>query len=175
MKMRGRKAVAVMVCLLLVSAIAPAAGYGQKGTKSAVVMTMKDKSYSAVVTMNRGQLAELARQPGISLMKKPIYMTSTRIAVPVPSTLGGGFIIAEPRALADGLNAMGLTTEATAARVLGATAAGGAITKGAAVSATKVAAGVKTGTVVVGVLIGAGVVGGVIAAASGGGETTTNH
>jgi len=163
-----------MGCLLLVSAIAPSTGYGQKETKSAVVMTMKDKNYSAVVAMNRGQLLELARQPGISLLKEPIYMVSTRIAVPVPSTLGGGFIVAEPQALADGLNATGLTTEATAARILGATAAGGAVTRGADVSATKVTGGVKTGTVVIGVLLGAGVVGGVIAA-SGGGETTSNH
>lgn len=174
MKMRGRKVVAVTVCLLLVSAIAPAAGYGQKVTKPAVVMTIKDKSYSAVVMMNRDQLAELARQPGIALMKTPKNMTSTQMAVPVPSTLGGGFIIAEPRALADGLNAMGLTTEATAARVMGATVAGGAITKGAIVSAAKVVKGVQTGTVFVWVLIGAGVIGGVIAA-SGGGGTTSNH
>ena len=174
MKMRGRKVVAVMVCLVLSWVIAPTAGYGQNVTKSVVVMTLKEKKYSAVVTMNRGQLAELARQPGIALMKTPKNMTSTQMAVPVPSTLGGGFIIAEPRAFADALNATGLTTKATAAGVVGATVAGGGVTKGADVSAAKVATGVKTGTVLIEVLIAAGVVGGVIAA-SGGGGTTANH
>jgi len=175
MKMRGRKAVSVMVCLVLALVMAPAAGYGQKAEQSAVVMTLKEKKYSAVVTMNRGQLAELARQSGISLMKTPKNMTSTQMAFPVPSALGGGFLIAEPGALADGLNATGLTTKATAAGIVGATVAGGRVTRGADVSAARVATGVRTGTVLLEVLIAAGIIGGVIAAASGGGDTTTNH
>jgi hypothetical protein len=97
------------------------------------------------------------------------------MAIPVPSSLGGGFIIGAPEALAAGMNTTGLTTRATAEGVLGATAAEGAITKGATVAARKVTTGVKTGTVVVEVLIAAGVIGGIIAAAGGGNTTATNH
>ena len=165
--------VIIKVCLCLCVVILPTASFGQD---SAVLMTLKSKKYSAVVKMNRGQLAELAKQPGISLMKRPKITSSTQMAIPVPSSLGGGFIIGAPEALAAGMNATGLTTRATAEGVLGATAAEGAITKGAAVAARKVTTGVKTGTVVLEVVIAAGVVGGVIAAAGGGGSsTTTNH
>jgi hypothetical protein len=138
-------------------------------------MTLKTKRYSAVVTLNRGQLAELAKQPGISIMKRPKIASSTQMAIPVPSSLGGGFIIGAPEALAAGMNATGLTTRATVDGVLGATVAKGAITKGAKVAARKVASGVKTGTVVLEVVIAAGVIGGVIAAVGGGGSSTTTH
>ena len=165
--------VIMKVCLLLCVVILPTASFGQD---SAALMTLKSKRYSAVVTMNRGQLAELAKQPGISLMKRPKITSPTQMAIPVPSSLGGGFIVGAPEALAAGLNATGLTTRATVEGVLGATVAEGAITKGATVAARKVATGVKTGTVVVEVLIAAGVVGGIIAAVGGGGSsTTTNH
>ncbi len=158
------------VCLCLCLVILPTASFGQD---SAVLMTLKTKRYSAVVTMNRGQLAELAKQPGISLMKRPKVALSTQMAIPVPSSLGGGFIVGAPEALAAGMNATGLTTRATVDGVLGATVAKGAITKGAKVAAAKVATGVKRGTVALEVIIAAGVVGGIIAAA--GGSSTSNH
>ncbi len=158
------------VCLCLCLVILPTASFGQD---SAVLMTLKTKRYSAVVTINRGQLAELAKQPGISLMKRPKIASATQMAIPVPSSLGGGFIIGGPEALAAGMNATGLTTRATVEGVLGATVAEGAITKGATVAARKVATGVKTGTVVLEVVIAAGIVGGIVAAA--GGSSTSNH
>ncbi|MFQ5586411.1 MAG: hypothetical protein ACE5GF_06290, partial [Thermodesulfobacteriota bacterium] len=164
---RGKgQTIILMLFLLLFSVIIPPGSFGQEAV---VVMTLKGKRYSAVVAMNRGQLAEVSKQPGISLMKVPKLTSSTQMAIPLPSSLGGGYLVAEPKAIAAALNVTGLTTRATAEGVMGATAAEGDITKGAAVSAEMVSAGVKKGTVVVEVVIAAGVVAAIIAALGGDG------
>lgn len=134
------------------------------------VMTLAD---GTTVAMTSSQLTALALQPGITISATPT-VTATQVAIPIPASLGGGFIVAEPAALAAGLNAVGITTGATAAGVAGATAASGSITAGASVAGATAAAGVSTGTIAAGAAAAAVAVGiGVAAGGSSGGETPT--
>jgi hypothetical protein len=134
------------------------------------VMTLAD---GTTVAMTSSQLTALASQPGITISATPT-VTATQVAVPIPASLGGGFIVAEPEALAAGLNAVGITTGATAVGVAGATAATGSITAGASVAGATAAAGVSTGTIAAGAAAAAIAIGiGVAAGSSGGGGTPT--
>ena len=85
------------------------------------VMTLAD---GTAVNMTSAQLSALATQPGVALSTAPV-VTATQVAVPLPASLGGGFVVAEPTALAAGMNTVGITTGATAAGVAGATTAAG--------------------------------------------------
>lgn len=161
-----------MTILLCSTLICPAA-FSQEVPVS--VMTLAD---GTPVSMTPAQLAALATKPGITVTTGTPAVGATQMAVPLPAALGGGFIVAEPAALAAGLNAVGLTTGATATTVAGATAGAGGIVAGASVAGAATAGGISAGTVG---LIGAGaaaVAGGIAAAGGGGGgggTTTTHH
>ncbi|MCP3676671.1 MAG: hypothetical protein GY721_03500 [Deltaproteobacteria bacterium] len=159
-----------LLVILFFSSIAPAISFGQEGV---VVMTLVEKQGSTVVTMNRGQLAELAREPGILLLEQPTLTMSTQIAIPMPFSLGGGFLVGTPAAFAAALNATGITTQATTEGIQQATTARDVIREGASIAATKVTTGVQGGTVAVKTLVAAGIVGGIIAVANN--STTTTH
>jgi pimeloyl-ACP methyl ester carboxylesterase len=106
------------------------------------VMSLAD---GTVVNMTYAQLTTLALQPGITLSATPVIM-ATQIAVPIPASLGGGFIVSEPVTLAAGLNAIEITTGATAAHVAGAMTETGPITAGASVAGAAGAGGVTAGS-----------------------------
>jgi hypothetical protein len=134
------------------------------------VMTLAD---GTAVNMTSAQLSALASQPGVALSTTPV-VTATQVAVPLPASLGGGFVVAEPTALAAGMNTVGITTGATAAGVAGATTAAGAVTAGASVAGATAAGGLTTGTVAAGaaaVAVGAAAV----AEATKTTTTTTHH
>ena len=91
------------------------------------------------VTMTQAQFNALVAQPGVTYYGPTgglPQLTATQMAIPVPSslggTLGGGFIVGEPAAIAAGMNAVGITSAATGASLAGGTAAAGTITAGAA-------------------------------------------
>jgi len=133
------------------------------------VMTLAD---GTAVNMTSAQLSALATQPGVALSTTPV-VTATQVAVPLPASLGGGFVVAEPAALAAGMNTVGITTGATAAGVAGATTAAGAVTAGASVAGASAAGGLTTGTVAAGA---AAVAAGAAAVAEATkSETTTTH
>jgi hypothetical protein len=100
------------------------------------VMTLAD---GTKVNMTEAQFDALVKQPGI--LYHPAgpapKLTATQMAIPVPYELGGrlvggGFIVGEPAAIAAGMNAVGITSSATAAGLAGGTAAAGKIISGAA-------------------------------------------
>jgi hypothetical protein len=124
------------------------------------------------VTITQAQFDALVAQPGITYVAPTTVpqLAATQMAIPVPSsiggTLGGGFIVGEPAALAAGMNAVGITTAATGATLAGGTAATGTITAGAAAAGAAAAGGIGAGTIAVGAGILAA---GAAAAAAGGG------
>ncbi len=128
------------------------------------VMTLAD---GTKVTMTQAQFNALVAQPGITYVAPGTVpqLSATQMAIPLPSsiggTVGGGFIVGEPAAIAAGMNAVGITSAATGATLAGGTAAAGSITAGAAA-----AGGIGAGTIAVG---GGLLAAGVAAAAAGGG------
>jgi hypothetical protein len=147
------------------------------------LMTLAD---GTKVSMTQAQFDALIKQPGITYIPPGAAprLTATQMAIPVPSsiggTIGGGFIVGEPAALAAGMNAVGITSSATAAGLAGGTAATGTISAGAATAGAAAAGGIGAGTIAIGVGILAV---GIAAAAAGGGGggggdgggTTTTH
>ena len=141
------------------------------------VMTLAD---GTKVAMTQAQFNALVTQPGIAFYPGAAVpqLAATQMAVPVPTALGGGFMVGEPAAIAAGMNAVGVTSTATAAGVAGGSAAAGSMSAGAAAGGAA-AGGITSGTIA----IGAGIVavGAAAAAASGGGggggggTTTTHH
>ncbi|MCP3678394.1 MAG: hypothetical protein GY721_12635 [Deltaproteobacteria bacterium] len=119
MNIRGQNFSIYFVLLLLFQIIIPPESIGQE---SAIFMIIRDENGSAAVTMTQRQLDELAKQPDISLMETPKTASEAQIAIHVPSSLGGGFLIAEPEALAKGMNATGLSKRATAKNIMEAVA-----------------------------------------------------
>ena len=84
----------------------------------------------------------------------------------IGGTVGGGFIVGEPAAIAAGMNAVGITSAATGASLAGGTAAAGTITAGAAAAGARRPVASVQGTIA----IGAGILAaGAAAAAAGGG------
>lgn len=142
--------------------------------ESATVMTLAN---GTSITMTKAQLAALAAQPGITV-STTATITAAQMSVPIPASLGGGFVVAEPAALASALNATGLSTGLTATSFAGATAAGGSIAAGTAASAA-ISTGLTAGTVGAIAAGAAAVAGGAVAASgsggSSGGGTTTTH
>jgi len=141
------------------------------------VMTLAD---GTSVTMTQAQLNALVTQPGIAYSPAATapQVAATQMAIPVPTALGGGFMVGEPAAIAAGMNAVGVTSAATAGSVAGGTAAAGGITAGAAAAGAAAAGGIGAGTIA----IGAGILAAGAAAAAaggggggGGGGTTTQH
>ena len=137
-----RYSIGILILYLLTLSI-PGSVFAQAAVP---VMTLAD---GTAVNMTSAQLSALASQPGIALSTTPV-VTATQVAVPLPASLGGGFIVSEPAALAAGMNTAGITTGATAAGVAGATTAAGAVTAGASVAGATAAAGVGTGTIAAG-------------------------
>lgn len=152
----------------------------QAQAESVVVMTLAN---GQTISMTQAQLQSLLAQPGIA-SSTTAAITASQIAVPLPAALGGGFIIAEPAALAAGLNATGISSGLMATSFAGATAGTGTITVGATAGAA-MQAGVGAGVIAAGAGLGAAVLGGAAAALGGGGGgggdagvtggTTTTH
>lgn len=157
----------ISVLLFLITLSMP----GQILAQDAVsVMTLAD---GTAVNMTSTQLSALASQPGIALSTTPV-VTATQVAVPLPASLGGVFLVAEPAALAAGMNTVGITTGATAAGVAGATTAAGAVTAGASVAGATAVSGLTTGTVAAGAAAAAAAAA-AIAEATKTTTTTTHH
>lgn len=170
---RSKRCMAVLILFMFCWAFCGTA-FSQQAAVS--VMTLAD---GTTVSMTQAQLAALATQPGIAVSTAAPVVGATQMAVPLPAALGGGYIVAEPAALAAGLNAVGVTTGATAVSVAGASAAAGGVLAGASVAGAATAAGLSAGTIG-GIAAGAAAVAGGVAAASGGGgggggTTTTHH
>jgi len=136
--MKMRKYSKSVLILFLITMIIPGNLFAQAAVP---VMTLAD---GTTVSMTSVQLTALTSQPGVALSTTPV-VTATQVAVPLPASLGGGFMVAEPAALAAGMNTVGITIGATAASVAGASTAAGEITAGASV-----AGGVGGGTVAAG-------------------------
>lgn len=145
--------------------------------ESVTVMTLANGTQ---ISMTQAQLAALTAQPGVTL-STTAAITASQMAVPLPAALGGGFIIAEPAALAAAMNAVGLSSGLMATSFAGATVGTGAITVGAAAGAA-MTAGMGAGTIAAGIGLAAGAIGGGIAAGGsggggggGGGGSTSGH
>ncbi len=128
-----------------------------------VVMTMPD---GAVVSMTPSQLSALSSQPGITISPAAPSLGATEIAIPIPTALGGGYIVGTPAAIASALGATGIAPGLKASDVVGATAAAGIIPAGALAGA--VAGLGATGTIAAGSAVAAGV-GGLFLLSTGGG------
>ena len=165
-----RKSFSVKSVLFLLILFVPSSAFCQAQT-AYPVMTLAD---GTTVSMTHAQLTALASQQGITLSATPT-ITATQIAIPIPASLGGGFLVGEPAALAAALNAAQITTGATAATVTGATASAGTITGGASVSGLAGASGLGAGTIAAGAGAAAIAVGAAIASGSSGGGTTAHH
>lgn len=136
--------------------------------ESVTVMTLAN---GTTVSMTSAQLTALAAQSGITLATAPV-VTATQIAIAVPASLGGGFIVGTPAAIAAGLGATGIAAGVTGAGLIGATVAAGTISAGAlagTVATLGVAGTVTAGAVVLGAAVAA------VAAATSDDTTTTHH
>ncbi len=147
--------------------------------ESFTVMTLANGTQ---INMTQAQLTALLSQQGVTLSTTSV-VTASQMAVPLPAGLGGGFIIAEPAALAAAMNAVGLGSGLMATSFAGATAGTGAITVGATAGAA-MTAGMGAGTIAAGIGLAAGAIGGGIAAGGaggggggggGGGSSTSTH
>lgn len=144
--------------------------------ESFAVMTLANGTQ---ISMTQAQLAELLAQPGVSFSTTAV-VTEAQMAVPLPAGLGGGYVVAEPAALAGAMNSVGVSSGLMATSFAGATVGTGTITVGAAAGAA-MTAGVGAGTVALGAVAAAAAVGGGAAAfgsgggGGGGGSTTTTH
>jgi hypothetical protein len=145
--------------------------------ESFVVMTLANGTQ---ISMTQAQLAELLAQPGVSFSTTGV-ITEAQMAIPLPAGLGGGYVVAEPAALAAAMNSVGVSSGLMATSFAGATVGTGTITVGAAAGAA-MTAGVEAGTIAVGAVAAAAAVGGGAAAfgsggggGGGGGGTTTAH
>ncbi len=128
------------------------------------------------VTMTQAQFDSLITQPGITYYgptKGIPTVGSMQMAIPVPSalggTLGGGYIMGEPGAIAAAMNAVGMTSAATGSTVVTAKAGAGSITAGAGAAGAAAAGGVGAGTILVGAGILAALAGAALAGGGGGG------
>ncbi len=111
------------------------------------VMVLAD---GAKVAMTQAQFGALMTQPGIThygLMGGLPKLTATQMAIPVPTNLGGGFLVGEPTAIAVGMNTIGVTSTATGGNVAGGTAAAGGITASAAAAGVAAAGGIGAETI----------------------------
>jgi len=165
--MKMRKYFIGISIAFLITVLIPSTIFSQEAVP---VMTLAD---GTVVNMSSAQLSALASQPGITLSTTPV-VTATQVAVPLPASLGGGFVVAEPAALAAGMNTVGISTGVTAAGVAGASAAAGTITAGASVAGATAAAAVGTGTVAAGAAAAAAAAA-AVAEATKTTTTTTHH
>lgn len=143
------------------------------------VMTLAD---GTKVAMTQAQFNVLVTQPGIAYTPAGTVseLAATQMAVPVPTALGGGFVVGEPAAIAAGMNAVAVTAAATGTSVAGATAATGSVSAGAAAAGAAAAGGIGAGTIGVGAGIlaagaAAAAAGGGGGGGGGGGTTTTHH
>ncbi len=162
-----RKYSSSVLIMFLITMIIPGNIFAQAAVP---VMALAD---GTTVSMTSAQLTALASQPGVAISAAPV-VTATQVAVPLPASLGGGFMVGEPAALAAGMNTVGVTTGATAAGVAGATTTAGAITAGASVAGATAAAGVGAGTVAAGAAAAA-VAAAAVAEATKTTTTTTHH
>src|SRR3972149_9412023 len=139
--------------------------------EAVVVMTMPD---GAVVSMTPSQLSALATQPGITISPTTPSLGATEIAIPIPSALGGGYIVGTPAAIASALGATGIAPGRKASDIVGATAAAGVIPAGAL--AGTVATLGTGGTVAAGAaVVGAGTGLLLLSTGGGGGGGTSQH
>jgi len=164
--MKMRKYSKSVLVLFFMTMIVPGNLFAQAAVP---VITLAD---GTTVSMTSAQLTALTSQPGVALSSTPV-VTATQMAVPLPASLGGGFMVAEPAALAAGMNTVGITSGATATGVLGASTTAGTITAGASAGAVA-SGGVTVGTVAAGAAAVA-VTAAAIAEATKSTTTTTHH
>lgn len=146
--------------------------------ESFAVMTLAD---GTTISMTQAQVAALVSQQGVTLSTTSL-VTATQMSIPLPAGLGGGFIVAEPAALAAAMNTVGLSSGLVATSFAGVTAGAGAISVGT-VAGAAMTAGVSAGTIAVGAAAAAAAIGGGAAAmgsgsgggGGGGGGTTPTH
>lgn len=168
---RVQKSLSIVIVTLLLLGGAVSSTFAQAG--SVAVMTLKD---GTTVSMTSAQLAALAAQPGIAISTAaPASPGTTQMAVPISASLGGGFIVGDPGAIATGLNTIGVTTTTTAGSVAGATAATGTIAAGAAAAGSATAAGVGAGTIALGGAAAAALAAALATGGGGGGTSTSHH
>ncbi|MBI4687573.1 MAG: hypothetical protein HY756_07305 [Nitrospirae bacterium] len=136
-------------------------------SQAVLVMTLAD---GTPISMTSAQLSALSTQSGITLSSSAA-VGATQIAIPLPSALGGGYIIGAPSAIAGGMGATGIAT-VSASALVGATAAAGTIAAGTL--AGTVATLGTGGTIATGAAVTGGIVGGIVGA-TGGDATTTHH
>ncbi|MEW6409339.1 MAG: hypothetical protein AB1488_04405 [Nitrospirota bacterium] len=110
-------------------------GIADAQAEAAVAVTLPS---GEVVQMTDAQLQSFIAQPGITFSATTPTLAAGQIAVEIPATLGGGFVVGTPSAIAAGLNATGIAIGATAATVVGVSTA--AIVGAAAVAAGVIAA-----------------------------------
>lgn len=89
--------------------------------------------------VTKAQIEALKQQPGIQFVQTmPAAVEKGVIAVSIPESLGGGFLLGSPAAVASAFNAAGITVGLTAAAVSGTAALAGGVavaTLGAIVAA----------------------------------------
>ena len=134
--MRRQVVVSTFTALVLHALLLPLA-HAQAATP---FMTLAD---GTKVSMTQEQYDSLVKQPGVgySFPWDAPKLAATQISIPVPAVLGprlpgGGYIFGEPAALAAAMNAVGVTSTATAAGLRGGSAAAGAISAGSGSSAS---------------------------------------
>lgn len=68
------------------------------------------------VELTQQQLGELITKPGIGFanVTPSTALPEDQIAIPLPSELGGGYLLGTPEAIADAMNAVNITVGATA-------------------------------------------------------------
>ena len=171
-----------LVGLFLLHAVFSSVALAQQAVP---LMTLADGTR---VTITQAQFDSLVTQPGITYVPAGAVpqVGPTQMAIPLPSsiggTVGGGFIVGEPAAIAAGMNAVGITSAATGASLAGGTAATGTITAGAAAAGAAAAGGIGAGTIAIGAgILAAGAAAALAGGGGGGGggatadHTTTSH
>ena len=95
-------------------------------------MTLPD---GTVVNITPEQLSALGAQPGVTISPTVPSVGEKEIAIPIPETLGGGYLVGTPEAIASALGATGIAPGMTASDVLKSTASAGVLLAGAAAGA----------------------------------------
>jgi hypothetical protein len=124
-----------------------------------------------IISMTSAQLSALAACPGIVISASP-DVGATEVAIPIPESLGRGYIVGTPAAIASCLNSNGIATGVVASAIVGATAAAGVIPVGAL--AGTVATLGTGGTVAVGAAAAAGTAGLLLLSTGGGGNANAH-
>ncbi len=167
MKKDLKKLSVVMVGVFLISYFLTSFNVAAQDEETERAVRILTLANGTSVEMTWTQLVALTAQPGVTLSTTSAF-TAIQIAIPVPASLGGGFIVGEPAAIAAAMNTLGIASGLTGTSFAGATAAVGSISVGS-VAGEAMTAGISAGTIALGVVLGAAAIGGAIALGGGGG------